>query len=67
MGAMAIEKHFTINKKLKKSADHWLSINEKELSQIVKETEFANQALGKEEKKTLNCEKLAKKNARSRK
>jgi N,N'-diacetyllegionaminate synthase len=64
MGAMAIEKHFTINKKLKKSADHWLSINEKELSQIVKETVFANQALGKEEKKTLNCEKLAKKNAR---
>ena len=64
MGAMAIEKHFTINKKLKKSADHWLSVNEKELSKIVNEINFANLALGEEKKITLNCELLAKKNAR---
>lgn len=64
MGAMVIEKHFTINKKLKKSADHWLSVNEKELSKITKEVKFANQALGKMQKNTLKCELLAKKNAR---
>jgi sialic acid synthase SpsE len=34
MGAMVVEKHFTVNKKLKKSADHWLSVNEKELKKI---------------------------------
>ncbi len=64
MGALAIEKHFTINKKLKKSADHWLSVDEKELTKIVKETKFADLALGEEKKVALNCELLAKKNAR---
>ena len=63
LGAMVIEKHFTINKKLKK-ADHWLSVNEKELSKITKEVKFAKQALGKMQKITLKCELLAKKNAR---
>jgi N,N'-diacetyllegionaminate synthase len=64
MGAMVIEKHFTINKKLKKSADHWLSVNEKELSKIVNDVKFAHIALGEEKKLTLDCELLAKKNAR---
>lgn len=64
MGAMAVEKHFTINKKLKKSADHWLSVNEKELSTIVKESKLAYLSLGKEKKSALKCELLAKKNAR---
>ena len=34
LGSRVIEKHFTIDKKLKKSADHWLSVNPKELNQI---------------------------------
>ncbi len=64
LGAMAIEKHFTINKKLKKSADHWLSVDEKELTKIVNEIKFSKMALGKEQKITLKSELLAKKNAR---
>lgn len=34
-GARVIEKHFTVDKRLKVSADHWLSVNPKELAQIV--------------------------------
>ena len=64
LGALAIEKHFTINKKLKKSADHWLSVDEKELSKIVDEVKFAKLALGEDKKVSLHCELLAKKNAR---
>jgi N,N'-diacetyllegionaminate synthase len=64
LGAMAIEKHFTINKKLKRSADHWLSVDERQLSKIVSEVKFAKLALGKEKKKPFKCELLAKKNAR---
>lgn len=64
LGAMAIEKHFTINKKLKKSADHWLSVDESQLSKIVIETKFTKQALGKEIKIPFKCELIAKKNAR---
>ena len=64
LGASVIEKHFTINKKLKKSADHWLSVDEKELSEIAFNIKSVNSSLGKEVKKTFNCEDLTKKNAR---
>lgn len=64
LGAMVVEKHFTINKKLKKSADHWLSVNEKELTKIASEMKFAKLSLGEENKKTLQCEILARNNAR---
>ena len=64
LGTRVIEKHFTINKKLKKSADHWLSVNPKELKKIrigVDEIMLAN---GNEEKKVLKCEKKTRKFAR---
>ena len=64
MGAMVIEKHFTINKKLKKSADHWLSVDEKELSQIAYNINYAKKTLGKEIKVVQKIENLTKKNAR---
>ena len=64
LGALVVEKHFTINKKLKKSADHWLSVNEKEMKIIVKNIQEAKNALGKEFKTTLQCEQIAKINAR---
>ena len=63
-GALAIEKHFTINKKLKKSADHWLSVNEKELKDIVLNVNLAHKSSGNEKKITFECEQLAKMNAR---
>ena len=64
LGTRVIEKHFTINKKLKKSADHWLSVNPKELKKIrigVDEIMLAN---GNEEKQVLKCEKKTRKYAR---
>ena len=64
LGATVIEKHFTINKNLKKSADHWLSVDEKELSQIAFNIKSTNLSLGKEVKKTFACEGITKKNAR---
>ena len=55
---------FTINKKLKISADHWLSVNEIELKEIVNKSKNILKIFGKKEKKVLKCEILAKKNAR---
>ncbi len=34
LGVVAIEKHFTFNKKLMKSADHWLSIEDNAIKSI---------------------------------
>lgn len=56
-GVNVIEKHFTTNKKLKKSADHWLSINPKELNELRKNTDELLEAMGKNGKRVLNCEK----------
>ena len=57
LGVRAIEKHFTVDKKLKKSADHWLSINPKELKQMRKNVDEVLLSLGKGGKKVLKCEK----------
>ena len=57
LGVRAIEKHFTVDKKLKKSADHWLSINPKELKQMRKIVDEVLLSLGKGGKKVLKCEK----------
>lgn len=64
LGSMVTEKHFTINKKLLKSADHWLSINEDELNKMIKNIRIAYASLGSEIKKSFKCESLARKNAR---
>jgi N,N'-diacetyllegionaminate synthase len=64
LGAVAIEKHFTINKKLKKSADHWLSVDEKELGEIAKNIKYSESTLGFFQKKSFPLELIAKKNAR---
>lgn len=36
MGAQVIEKHYTVDKGLDKSADHWLSVDPTELAELVK-------------------------------
>jgi N,N'-diacetyllegionaminate synthase len=65
IGISALEKHFTINKKLKLSADHWLSVDEKELKEIVNNSRLINKAKSKGKlKKVLKCEKKARKYAR---
>ena len=55
-GARVIEKHFTINKKLKKSADHWLSINPHELKKLRTNTINLMDSIGCYKKKVLKCE-----------
>ncbi len=64
LGVSAIEKHFTFNTKLKKSADHWLSVLPKDMKILKKRCEIINSALGTEEKRVLSCEFKAKKLAR---
>ena len=64
LGCRVIEKHFTINKKLKKSADHWLSINPKELKELKKGTDELMEAIGNGKKRVLKCELKTRKYAR---
>jgi len=63
-GARVIEKHFTIDKKLKKSADHWLSINPKELKELRENINEIMLSLKIKNKKVLACEKQTRKFAR---
>jgi sialic acid synthase SpsE len=64
IGSVVTEKHFTIDKNLKKSADHWLSVNEAELNEMIKNIRLTDIMLGKEIKKSFRCELIARKNAR---
>lgn len=68
MGAQVIEKHFTTDKTLPDSADHWLSVDPEELQQITsyakaeqkwltdKGNEYHKEVAGSSEKKVLPCE-----------
>ena len=56
LGTRVIEKHFTINKKLKKSADHWLSIDPKELKKLREDSDNLIKCTGITKKKVLKCE-----------
>ncbi len=59
-----IEKHFTINKKLKKSADHKISLNGKELKELRVKVDEIKKSIGFRKKKVLKCENLTRKFAR---
>jgi len=63
-GVRAIEKHFTFDKTLPYSADHWLSLDEADLRKLVEEVrtlELASKAHGNE---VLECENRARQFAR---
>ena len=64
LGVRVIEKHFTYNKKLKKSADHPISINSSELKKLRENIDLLLKASGSEKKKVLNCEKELRKISR---
>tara|TARA_B110000967_G_C18901075_1_gene575159 strand:- start:7295 stop:8344 length:1050 start_codon:yes stop_codon:yes gene_type:complete len=64
LGVSAIEKHFTFDNKLKKSADHWLSILPSELKTLKERCLVINSAMGEGKKKVLLCEIKARKLAR---
>lgn len=54
--ARVIEKHYTFDKTLPDSADHWLSLSEVELAQLVRDVRILEQALGCGRKIKLDCE-----------
>lgn len=56
MGAQVIEKHFTIDKTLDKSADHWLSVDPFELKEIVDNARKIETLRGTGIKGVLNAE-----------
>lgn len=64
LGARVIEKHFTFDKTLPDSADHWLSVDEQELFELVARVRYAEQALGSGEKQVMPSELVARQNAR---
>jgi sialic acid synthase SpsE len=59
LGVRAIEKHFTFDKSLPKSADHWLSLDEADLTKLVADVRNIEAALGNGRKQLLEAEKLA--------
>lgn len=59
-----IEKHYTFDKELPFSADHWLSLNEEELTEMVSQVRELEKAKGIGEKVRLECELPAYKYAR---
>ena len=56
LGAKVIEKHFTLNKSLK-GPDHKISLNPKELKEIIQSVRQAELILGKNNKKIQKSEK----------
>jgi sialic acid synthase SpsE len=56
LGVGFVEKHYTFDKKLPDSADHWLSLNEEELSAMIKNIRILEVAKGTGEKIVLDCE-----------
>lgn len=56
MGAVVVEKHFTVDKTLDKSADHWLSIDPKEAKIMIQAIREVESMKGSGEKVVLDCE-----------
>lgn len=63
-GCVAIEKHYTVDKTLPDSADHWLSIDTQDLRVMVDNLRVAEAALGDFSKSVLKCEEPARQGAR---
>lgn len=63
-GVKVIEKHYTFDKTLPYSADHWLSLNEAELTELVQQVRTLEKAVGVGRKVRLECEMPAYKFAR---
>ena len=63
-GARIIEKHYTVDKNLPLSADHWLSIDPNELKILCKFASDINEGLGSNFKTKFECENITHKNAR---
>jgi N,N'-diacetyllegionaminate synthase len=60
-GACIVEKHFTVDKTLPDSADHWLSIDPVELREMVDNIRHVELLGGSYEKKVFPCEEQTRK------
>jgi sialic acid synthase SpsE len=58
-GCKVIEKHYTFDKTLPESSDHWLSLDESGLKQMVDQVRELEMAIGHGRKELLECEKPA--------
>jgi N,N'-diacetyllegionaminate synthase len=56
LGARMVEKHYTVDKALMKSADHWLSVDPAELKEMVSAIRHVEAALGTSRKYVLPAE-----------
>ena len=56
LGACMVEKHYTVDKTLLKSADHWLSVDPAELKEMVTAIRHVEAALGTSRKHVLPAE-----------
>ncbi len=56
LGVRVIEKHYTIDKSLGMSADHWLSVDPQELNSLVNNSKDIFKSIGNSEKFALECE-----------
>jgi len=63
-GARVFEKHFTVDKTLDKSADHWLSADPADLTKIIENINIVRTLLGRYKKRSTESEELARQNAR---
>lgn len=64
LGAKIIEKHFTFDKSLPLSADHWLSVDEVGMKELVSQIREVEEMIGSGKKTVLECEVPARTNAR---
>lgn len=64
LGVSYIEKHYTFDKTLPESADHWLSLDEAELKNLVDSVRLLERAMGSEVKDKKACEDVTFKYAR---
>lgn len=64
LGATVFERHYTVDKTLDKSADHWLSADPADLEAIIDNVNVAHEMYGTSEKQCTESELLAKKYAR---
>lgn len=64
LGASVFERHFTIDKTLGKSADHWLSVTPDELSDLIGHVKLAQTMHGKSIKECTDSEQRTRTNTR---
>ena len=56
LGASVIEKHYTVDKSLSTSTDHFMSVDPDELKSLVEQTKIIPDILGSTKKELLECE-----------